>query len=231
MCCNMGHLLTVSKEPATALPWFDRAEKILQGVLSEVPKDETVLLFLRNTYAQRARALDQLERHDEAVPNWNRAAELDTGSQRAAFQVSEAGSLSRAGRQSDAAQLMESVIHGDPTLGSPSTLYEAARVFAVCSREDSRSDADETKQTGALDQTKSSDQQPSPEASQREKWAARSVEQLKRAQESGFFKQTENINRLETESDFSTIRSRTDFEAFSKALRGDAKAVGQADAT
>jgi serine/threonine protein kinase/tetratricopeptide (TPR) repeat protein len=73
---NFGHLVRDSGKPTESLDWYARAIAILTTVLQKEPGHATAQLCLRNAHWGRARALDQLGRHEEAVKDWDRAVAL-----------------------------------------------------------------------------------------------------------------------------------------------------------
>src|SRR5207244_359632 len=91
--CNFGLLVRDQGEPQAALDWFAKAIGALEPVLQKEPRLVTAREFLRNTYWNRAEALDLLQRHGEAVTDWDRAIELDAGADKAELQKGRARSL------------------------------------------------------------------------------------------------------------------------------------------
>ena len=88
--------------------------------------------FLRNSHLGRAGALDGLQRPAEAVRDWDRAMELDTGSQRNSLRLKRALSLVRAGEHARSGRGER--VGGDQD-GGDAMLYGGACVCSLASAE------------------------------------------------------------------------------------------------
>jgi tetratricopeptide (TPR) repeat protein len=74
---NLGILLYRDKGQLQAsIEWFDKSISVLEPVLAKQPRLANARQFLRNAHSGRAKALDMLRRHDEALKSWDRAIEL-----------------------------------------------------------------------------------------------------------------------------------------------------------
>src|SRR5205823_843774 len=80
----------------------------------------------------RARALNALGRHREAVADWDQVIRLDAGSYRTFFRVQRALALARAGEPVRAVRQVEQL--GVPDDAPGNLLYELARVGALAAR-------------------------------------------------------------------------------------------------
>jgi tetratricopeptide (TPR) repeat protein len=85
--CNFGHFARDGGQPETALDWFKKAIATLEPVVSKEPRLTDARDFLRNSHWGRALALDDLGRRADATRDWERALELDDGSNGATFRV------------------------------------------------------------------------------------------------------------------------------------------------
>jgi serine/threonine protein kinase/tetratricopeptide (TPR) repeat protein len=85
--CNFGILIRNSGQPEPALGWFQKAIARLEPLVAQEPRLVTARQFLRNSHGGRAQALDRLGHHAEATRDWERALELDDGSNKALFRL------------------------------------------------------------------------------------------------------------------------------------------------
>lgn len=77
---QFGTRLLGRERPAAALGWFDRAVPLLEAAQDRAADASEELAVLRSAYQGRGLALGNLGRHAEAVVAWDRAIELDDGS-------------------------------------------------------------------------------------------------------------------------------------------------------
>jgi len=139
--CNVGALACARGEPAAALDWYAKAIAALEPVYRAKPRLVTTRRFLRNSHFDRARALGRLGRFADALPNWDRALELDDGSARTDLRLSRADCLARLGRAADAAAAAaELAAAPDADAG---TLYDCACVFALAAAANNPAAADQ----------------------------------------------------------------------------------------
>jgi serine/threonine-protein kinase len=127
--CNLGHLKLDQARPEAALPCYQRAITTLEAVLARVPRDPTARQFLCNSHGGRAEALARLQRHGEAVQDWDRAIALDDGSGRNGLRLRRALMQVQQGDHTRATTEVEEVLQdGNPSAG---LLYGAACVYAL----------------------------------------------------------------------------------------------------
>jgi tetratricopeptide (TPR) repeat protein len=194
---NFGVLLLNRGQPEAALPWYDKAITRLQAVLAKDGRLATARLFLRNAHWNRASALTQLNRHVEAVREWDRAIELEGGSMRTGFRLLRAGCLAQTGEHARAVAEANALTEGEDVSGP--TLYDAACVCALAAAS-VKDDAKLTKQ-----------------------YAGRAVALLRQAQKAGFFKQPANVVHMKKDSDLRALLMRPDYQALLKELETPAK--------
>ena len=85
---------------------LDKGIALLKEILKKYPQTAVAPQYLRNDYAWRAYALDDLGRHAEAAKDWHSALELSGPSMAPKFRLGEAVSLARAdGRHGPAIKL------------------------------------------------------------------------------------------------------------------------------
>jgi tetratricopeptide (TPR) repeat protein len=132
--CNMGNLILNSGQPEAALTWYQKAIERLGPVVAQEPRLVQARQFLRNSYWNRANALDALGRHAEATRDWKDALKLDDGSAKQRLQSGLIGSRLRMFRKDKdssgclaAAAECEGLKHADP-----GGLYDAACFRAIC---------------------------------------------------------------------------------------------------
>ncbi len=137
---NLGHLLGDSGNPTQALAWYDRAIALLTPLVEAEPRLSVERRWLRNAHSGRATTLEELERHADAVPDWDQAVELSLGGYKSRMRALRARSLVRAGQvergTAEAADLMK-VSDGEIPL-----LLDLARVYALAAGKDEANSED-----------------------------------------------------------------------------------------
>jgi tetratricopeptide (TPR) repeat protein len=76
---NFGIMVSLGGEPQLGLDWFAKAIGALEPVLQKEPRLVAARRFLGTAHRNRALALEMLNRHAEAVQDWDRAIEVDDG--------------------------------------------------------------------------------------------------------------------------------------------------------
>jgi serine/threonine protein kinase/Tfp pilus assembly protein PilF len=84
---NLGNALRDQGKPADALPLYEQKVKLVEAIAAQDRWAATARLFLRNTHWDRANALGQLGRHEDAIKDWQRAIDLDDGTERDALRL------------------------------------------------------------------------------------------------------------------------------------------------
>jgi tetratricopeptide (TPR) repeat protein len=77
---NAGVLQRDQGDPEASLAAFAKAIALLERLLEPEPRLTKVRLYLRNAHSARAKALDMLGRHANAVKDWSRALEFNVDS-------------------------------------------------------------------------------------------------------------------------------------------------------
>src|SRR5262249_26335472 len=94
---NLGLLVNASGKPEAALTWYDQAIATLQQVPAQQPQNPTARQPLQNAHWVRAIALTRLDRHAEALKDWEEILQLDEGRYRNYFRIQRALTLARMG--------------------------------------------------------------------------------------------------------------------------------------
>jgi tetratricopeptide (TPR) repeat protein len=130
-CCNYASLLRESGKPADSLPWLDRAIRTLTRVHQQDPRAASARLFLRNSHWVRALTRAQMEKHAEAIKDWDLARELSPANEHARFRAYRADSRVRAGQQAEAVSEVAELTKSSNW--SAFDWYNFARICAVAS--------------------------------------------------------------------------------------------------
>ena len=102
-CCNLGNALSNGGKPSESLDWFAKSIAQFDPLLDEKsPKLPVVKLYKCNAFKGRAQALDKLNRHADAVKDWDKAVELAERGLSPRSRAMRALSLLNAGRSEDA---------------------------------------------------------------------------------------------------------------------------------
>jgi hypothetical protein len=116
------------------LPWYAKAVAALAPLLDKGPGLATARLFLRNAHWGRAMALGALDRHADALPDWDKTVELSAPNERHVPRVSRALARVRAGKVDDA---MAEVAELTKLKGWPAVqLYDFASIYSLASAKD-----------------------------------------------------------------------------------------------
>jgi tetratricopeptide (TPR) repeat protein len=142
--------------------------------------------WLRNAHNGRALALTDLNRHTEALQDWERALALDQGPDRAIVQLGRALTLTRAGRHAEAVKDADNLTRNE---GAPSSvLYLAACVYAAAV-------------AGGTE-----------DAALQEQYGRNALALLRRAHAAGHFQVPKAAERLRHEEVFAPLRDQADFK-------------------
>jgi serine/threonine-protein kinase len=199
--CNMGTFLKEQNDPTAALDWYAKAIPLLEGVLKAEPEQAEAQRFLRDAHWSRGEALTLLKRHAEAIADFDRAAELATGSGREMMQVQRAGALARMGRHAQAVAEAERL--ASQPAAAPGVLYNAACVYALAA--------------GAV--PRDAELAEAERARQAEQYAARAMELLTQLHGAGFFKSRAMVEQLQQDPDLDALRSRADLKRLVEQLQ------------
>jgi serine/threonine protein kinase len=125
--CNLGALVSDRGRPNEALALFDQAIATLGSIVRKEPRHELARQFLFNSYSNRARTFNKLERHAEAAADWASALQLASVQNRPFVQNRLMISRIAAGQFESAMKDADELAK----LDSPELLYSCAAVFAL----------------------------------------------------------------------------------------------------
>jgi serine/threonine protein kinase len=176
-------LLTVSKDPEKALPWCDKAIAAQEEALRRGGSVDRVQSALRMAHAQRAEALSALQRHAEALKDYDRIVELAPESERPFRRSLRAVGRMRAGQVAAALEEAEEVAKN----GDSMAMYNLGCVYAL-----------------AGEPTNSNRISPELQA----KYAERAIALLRQAVAKGY----RNDHEMKNDDDLKSLRPRNDFQ-------------------
>jgi tetratricopeptide (TPR) repeat protein len=178
-----GAILHVSKEPEKALPWCDKAIATAEEALRRDGSIERFRWGLRVAQSYRAAALIALQRHAEALKDYDKMVELAPEPDRPFARSIRAVGRVRAGQVAAAIEEAEELAKNADSL----LLYNVACVYAVAS-------------------VPSKANPISPE--QQAKYAQRAIGLLRQAVAKGY----SNVNEMKNDDDLKPLRQRDDFQ-------------------
>ena len=189
---NYGLLLAGLGESAAALDWYAKAIPVLEAVRTQVSHVTTAQRYLGIAHWRRAEALMRLSRNAEALKDWDRALALDDGSNRPMYRLQRALTMAHTGDSVRAVAEAEELTQGDQVSGG--CFYDAACICALSS-------------AGVID-----------DAKRKQSYATRAVAMLRRAQATGYFKDSQSVQHLKQDDDLAVLRARDDFQNLLKEL-------------
>jgi tetratricopeptide (TPR) repeat protein len=132
-CWSLANLVR-DTGAAAALEWYDRAIARLAPVVARQPRLARAREYLRDSHKGRAEALVQLRRFPEALGDYDRALELDNGSERSRLRMRRAAAVAQAGDPTRAAAEVEAAAAAD---GVPAAaLADGACALALAAKGD-----------------------------------------------------------------------------------------------
>jgi serine/threonine-protein kinase len=191
---NLGIVLTVLGRPEEALDrCYLKAEEVLAEVLRREPEQRDAVRFLGDLHSDRAESLDVLDRHDDALHEWNTAIAVCKGNDKDMV-VGRAVCLAHKGQSADARATIDKLLtSGDFT---HYVFFEAARVYALCSLE------------AAQDPILT----PTERARSAKEHADRAIDLLTKAFAQSYPSRQIHRARLAVEKDFTALRARPEFQ-------------------
>ncbi len=192
--CNIGVRLLENGSPGESLPYFERAIASLQTVLAQDSRIATARQFLANSYAAMAKALTDLQRPQEAIIAYDKAIEWVEDSRKDDFICLKATTLAQT-QPEKAIAMVEELLQSENL--PPHIFYNAACVYS---------------RLPTLNQ----------DAPEPERYAQRALQLLTQARNQGHFSPPV-IAHFMKDSDFDSLRSRADFQAFEQSLLAQAE--------
>ncbi|CAN5419214.1 hypothetical protein BH10PLA2_BH10PLA2_12220 [soil metagenome] len=190
---NLAGLWQTQKREKGAIEQYRLALKTLDAVLRREPNHAEARRYLVPAHGGRATVLGRLNRHADALKDWDKLIELTTvAEERRDYRILRAHVLAQAGKIADAVSEAEAVAGAESK--EAVYWYEAGNIQAEA----------------AAGLTNS--------PTQAEQHAARAMFWLQKAHTAGFFKEPTNAAYLRT-ADFDSLRKRPDFQAILKATQ------------
>jgi serine/threonine-protein kinase len=196
---SLGDVERLKGDFEAALGLSTRSIDLLNEVLRHVPRNARAKENLCRGHGLRAAALSDMGRDADALPEWERALELDTGQRQNEWRVRRGATLARLGRHAEAAAEVRAATAPDGT--DAAVLYDAARVMARAVRA-VRADGQLTDiQRDALASA----------------YGGVAIDFLRRSQSAGYFKRPQARDAVKDDV-FAPLRSRGDFQRLAAEL-------------
>jgi serine/threonine-protein kinase len=182
----LGHLERDGGNLETALMWYTRAASLVESVLARDPQLHSARGVLKNVLASQANVLGQMRRYREALQAWDRALEVDDGSERIVIRVARATTIVLAGDPEKAAAEVDALASAKGVTGG--VLYNAACVHALVGR------------------AFPNDRRRAAQA------ARRALELLRKAQAAAYFENPEHVAHLRVDPDLEGLRALPEYQ-------------------
>jgi pentatricopeptide repeat protein len=193
--CNHGNRLRENHEPERAIEFYATAIRFLDLSDSKMAKDNRA-----NTYLNRARALVDMARMEEACDDVDRAVENAPTADRADFMLMwKARVLAQRGMANETMRIIEDVTERK---SEDSDLYFAARTLALCAQ--------------AIHQARSNETSRSTQ--QFSACVTKCIALLAKANDVGYFHDRDRIVKFLNEKDFASVRSVPEFDQFTRQI-------------
>jgi len=200
-CYNFGLVLRDQDKPSEALEWLTKSIETFSTAFEDEPG--TKQLRLRDGHWARAQLLMTLERYADALIDWDRAIEFDSGDEKLFLRAQRMLCQLRVDTilaEQDLQQIAHEVSAAN-TKVDPATFYDLACAFSLIAAQK----ADST---------------------ERETAAIQALEFLRQAKSAGFFSSAQELNQLRDDADLTTIRDRADFQQFVDEVAADLSTKG-----
>jgi tetratricopeptide (TPR) repeat protein len=125
--CSLGQLLNTQGKLEESLTWYAKGISVLSEVVKREPELATAREFLRTAHGAHADNLARLERHAEAITDYDHALRLGAGKERDFLRLRRAISHAGLGEHAAAVTATEAVIAESNLDGE--LLYNAAFVY------------------------------------------------------------------------------------------------------
>jgi serine/threonine-protein kinase len=192
---QMGEAVRAAGNLPAAVDWFDKAVRTLEDARRQHGQYSQVAQGLTSAHWGRAETLGRLGRYREAVPDWDRAIELEAGVMRPWLRLQRALALARVGEHARAtAEARELAAAAGHAAHALSALYTAARVYALSAV---------AVKEGRL----------------AEDYATQAMALLSKAHAAGYFKARGAPGPAQLEKEFEPLRGRDDFQRLLEEIR------------
>jgi tetratricopeptide (TPR) repeat protein len=131
-CYSFGQQLQGQGKDAETAEWFGKGIALLQPLHAKDPRDGTVRVYLRYSYAGRARAYSRLNRHADALKDWDQAIALSPAEERSRYLATRANDRALSGMVTEAIAEIAELTRSD-TKWDADQWYDFACVYAVAS--------------------------------------------------------------------------------------------------
>jgi tetratricopeptide (TPR) repeat protein len=197
---NLGNLYRDAGKLDEALALYGKAIDTLEEILNEVPQHSGAIRALPIAHVGRARTLEKLNQHEQAVTDWKAATERTTEKLRPLYRFRWAYALAHAGQHAEAGRVAQGIAEEADLDGA--TLYDTACVFSVSLR-------------AAADDAELDEEQREELC---EEYAAQAMLFLKRAHTAGFFENSARTDHMKRDPDLDPLRARREFVGFLQQL-------------
>jgi tetratricopeptide (TPR) repeat protein len=204
--CQLGNVSSGKSQFEAALRYYLQAIHTLEAQISEKNPNTRSKQVLYDVYGGRAFALNKLGRYLDAIKDWDRAIELADEGGKERPRLFRSVTLAHLGDHMQATTEVEVFTGKKGTSGD--ILYNGACVFALSSiavLQDKRLIQAEREKLG-------------------EKYSARAVELLQKANATGFFMPPGAVQNLKKDNELDSLRSRGDFRKLLAELEKKANA-------
>jgi serine/threonine-protein kinase len=208
---NLGYLIRTQNTRA-ALDLYGKALRSLAKLTPEQRQTGQVPATLRLTHWRRAETLTEDGNHVEAIDDWDRVVEMSNEKNSGWAALLRAVTLARAGlhvRAASEAERLSARITEKDKQGR--AIYKLVGIYALASG----AAAGDVKLATADREMLA------------EQYGGRAVELLRKVQATGYFKTTENRDRLNDDVDLTSIRQRADFRKLLDDLGSKKASTGQ----
>jgi tetratricopeptide (TPR) repeat protein len=197
-CANLGNLARTGGDSKAALDCYTAAIEPLGKNGGGKKLTSPGQQVLRTAHWRRAEVLTQLNRHGEALRDWDKAVSLTSGAENHWFRLQRALSLARTGDHAQAAGEADALRQQND--GTGEAFYQLACIYAL-----------------SLAALKNAN-----DPQRADQYAARAMEMLAKARDLGFFQTRGNPERLSRDGDMEALRGRSDFQKLERELTSPA---------
>jgi serine/threonine protein kinase/tetratricopeptide (TPR) repeat protein len=191
---HLGDLLFDSVQTEAKLEWYGKSINTLEGVLKQDKRHGKGRHFLDRGYITRARVLAHVERHAEAVIDYDRAIALTAEGDQDAYRLARVLSIVRVGDHVRATREAEELVVRAADAGD--VQYDLACVYSLSSWV-----AHEDESLPEAERDKLADD-----------YAAFAIRLLTKLDDAGYFKDPQNIEQLKNDEDFDPLRAQKEFK-------------------
>jgi serine/threonine-protein kinase len=186
---NLGDVSRDPDMPQPALEWYVKSVDQLEALFGRRPDQAVCRQYLVQSHEKRADFLGGIDRHAEALLDWERAAELSSGAP--SIRMRLALCLVQLRRVAQAVAIADALSKLDRA--TPADCYNLSCVYALA--------------LAASDDEHFADQ-----------CSERAIALLNRSRRAGFFDDAAKVEHLRNDPDFAGLRGRDDFRKFFEEL-------------